>query len=67
MISKKIKRLDIFARDVKFFHKGQEYYSTRCGCVVTSLVALVYLIMVVLRWTEFFGETDPVAYFSETR
>ena len=34
---------------------------------MTVFVAVVYLIMVTLKWTEFFGETDPVNYFSETR
>ena len=25
------------------------------------------MVMVSLKWIEFFGETDPIAYFSETR
>ena len=63
----KLQRLDIFGREVNFFYKGQEYFSTRWGCIVTIFVAVFYMIMVGLKWTEFFGETDPVEYFSETR
>ena len=67
MLGKKLQKFDIFGRDVNFFYKGQEYFSTRWGCIMSIFVTVFYLIMVSLKWTEFFGETDPLAYFSETR
>ena len=66
-IKGKLQRFDLFGRDVNFFYKGSEYFSTKWGCFMTFLVSVCYLMMISLKWTEFFGETDPIEYFSETR
>ena len=52
---------------MELFYKGQAYFNTYWGCSVTIFVILGYMVMVSLKWIEFFGETDPIAYFSETR
>ena len=67
MFGQKIKKCDQFGRDVNFFYKGEEYYRTNWGTAVTFFVAIGYLLMVALKFTEFFGETDPIEYFSETQ
>lgn len=59
--------MDIFGAGVNFFYKGQEYFNTRWGCAVTCFVTLTYLFVVSLKWVEFFGETDPIEYFSEAQ
>ena len=63
----KFKSLDAFGREVYFFYKGQEKYQTNWGTVVTILVATGFLTMFALLLPKFFGETDTVQYFSETR
>ena len=35
--------------------------------MITMLVAIAYLLMLTLKFIEFFGETDPIEYFSETK
>ena len=67
MLTDKLKKLDIFGQNVELFYKGQAYFNTYWGCSVTIFVILGYMIVVSLKWIEFFGETDPIAYFSETR
>ena len=63
----KLLQLDIFGRGVEFFFKGQQEFKTKWGCVVTAFIVTTYLIIFLLRLTEFFGETDPIEYFSQTR
>ena len=60
----KLKNLDAFGADIEFYYKGRNKYYTVWGCVVTAFVALAYLIMVGLKCTEFFGETDGIEQFS---
>ena len=62
----KLKKCDQFGRDVNFFYKGEEQYRTAWGTMITMLVAIAYLLMLTLKFIEFFGETDPIEYFSET-
>ena len=66
MFREKIRKCDQFGRDVNFFYKGEEYYRTYWGAAVTFFVAIGYLLMIALKFTEFFGETDPIEYFSES-
>ena len=67
MLLRKIKKCDQFGQNVKFFYKGEEYYRTYWGTLVTFVLATGYLLMVALKFTEFFGETDPIQYFSENQ
>ena len=67
LVDKLIKKLDIFGHNVEFFYKGSAYFNTGWGCSVTCFVIIAYMVMISLKWIEFFGETDPIAYFSETR
>ena len=60
-------KCDQFGREVHFFYQGQEKYRTGCGATVTFILAIGYLLLVSLKLIEFFGETDPIEYFSETR
>ena len=62
-----LKKCDQFGRNVNFFYKGEEKYRTGWGTAVTFLVALVLLLFFALKLTEFFGETDPIEYFHESR
>ena len=52
---------------MEFFYKGSAYFNTGWGCSVTCFVIIAYMVMISLKWIEFFGETDPIAYFSETQ
>ena len=56
----------MFGRDVNFFYKGQEYYSTNWGIFVSLCISTAILTMVSLKLVEFFGVTDPIEYFSQT-
>ena len=66
MLGNKLKKCDLFGRDVNFFYKGEEYYSTNWGVFVSFLVSTAIIVMVSLKMIEFFGVTDPIEYFSET-
>ena len=66
MLGNKLKKCDLFGRDVNFFYKGEEYYSTNWGVFVSFLISTAILVMVSLKMIEFFGVTDPIEYFSET-
>ena len=63
----RLKKFDIFGRDVHFFYKGQAKYHTKCGCFMTFFVVICYVIVVCFKWIEFVGETDSIEYFSEAR
>ena len=52
---------------MNFFYKGRERFSTGWGRCVSVTVMVGYCALVGLKLTEFFGETDPIHYFSETR
>ena len=67
MLTKNLRSLDYFWTYVNFFYKGNEYFSTGWGQFVTIFVTVAYLALIGLKFTEFFGETDPITYFSETR
>ena len=58
--------LDFFATEVNFFYKGEERFSTGWGRLVSLTVMIGYSALFGLKLTEFFGETDPIHYFSET-
>ena len=57
---------DCFGRAVNFYYKGEQYYSTTWGAFVTMIVVTAYLCMVTLKCIEFFAETDPIFYYSNT-
>ena len=59
--------MDFFGKEVNFFYKGAERYSTGWGRFVSVSVMLGYVTLMGLKFTEFFGETDTIHYFSETR
>ena len=61
----RLKRFDIFGRNVNFFYKGQAKFSTKCGCFMTFFVIISYLIVVSFKWIEYFSESDSIEYFSE--
>ena len=63
---KKLKDYDLFGTDIKFFYKGQEVYTTLCGSIVTLIAMAGYLALVGIKMNEFFGMTDPDAYFTES-
>ena len=63
----RLKHLDFFGTEVNFFYKGAERFSTGWGRFVSVSVMLGYITLVGLKFTEFFGETDQIHYFSETR
>ena len=65
MLGEKLKRIDIFGANVDLFYKGQARFHTHWGCSVTFCVIIVYMVVVSLKWIEFFGETDPIEHFSE--
>ena len=67
MLAGKLNTLDFFGTEVNFFYKGREHFSTGWGRFVTISVAVGYIALVGLKFTEFFGETDQIEYFSETR
>ena len=48
-------------------YRGKEKFSTSWGCFITSLVALAYLFMASLKFTEFFGEKDGIEQFSQQK
>ena len=52
---------------MSLFYKNDTHFNTKWGCIITCFVTVTYLTMVGLKLTEFFGETDPVAYFSDSR
>ena len=62
----KLSTLDFFAKEVNFYYNGNERFTTGWGRFVTISVTLAYIAMVGLKFTEFFGETDPINYYSET-
>ena len=55
----------MFGRDVQFYYQGENQFTTGWGSIVTFLAVVGYLIIVLYKFVEFFGETDPVQYFSE--
>ena len=59
--------MDIFGKGVHFFYKGKREFKTKWGCFVTTCVITSLFIILVIKLIEFFGETDPIAYLSETR
>ena len=67
MIAHRMKRCDLFGRDVQFYYRGENQFTTGWGSIVTFLVAVGYLIILFYKFIEFFGETDPVQYFSEAQ
>ena len=63
---KRLHSFDFFATNINFYYKGLERFSTGWGRFVTASVVVGYSALVGLKFTEFFGETDPIQYFSET-
>ena len=63
----RLSSVDFFATNINFYYKGLERFSTGWGRFVTVSVVVGYTVLVGLKFTEFFGETDPIHYFSETR
>ena len=66
-LGEKLQEFDIFGKGVTFFYKGKREFKTKWGCFVTAFVITSYLTILGIKLIEFFGETDPIAYFSETR
>ena len=67
MYVNRLRDLDFFGTEVNFFYKGAERFSTGWGRFVSVSVLLGYSTLVGLKFMEFFGETDQIHYFSETR
>ena len=65
MFKEKLKKFDIYGTNVELFYKGSAKFNTHWGCIVTFFIIICYMLMVGLKWIEFFGETDPIQHFSE--
>ena len=57
----------MLGRNINLFYKGEEQYKTYLGTAVTFIVATGVLLMISLKFVEFFGEVDPISYFLESR
>ena len=64
-VQEKLRKCDLFGKDVKIFYKGDDIYTTKYGAVVTILVGASFLILTGLKAIEFFLNIDPIRYFFE--
>ena len=56
--------VDFFRTQVNLTYRGRGYYSSRWGQCVTALVIFFFFIGILMRLVEFFGDMDPIEYFS---
>ena len=62
-----LKRFDAFGANIDFYYQGREKFNTPWGCFITAIITLAYLIMVCLKFTEYYGEKDGIEQFSQQK
>ena len=66
MFAERLKKFDLFGRSIKFTYQGIDYFTTNCGRAVTFLTVLAFLLLMSLKFVEFFGEHDSILYLNSS-